>query len=412
LIVVAFVLSRPSDPAKEARQALDNGDLDQASQLVDAALIELPNAPELLAIKGRVLAEREDWLAAAAVFHLAKSSMDLPEDQRVWATALVRLERWDGALEILTRLTEMTSSDPSVWNDLTVCRLRLGDLDGALESARRLARLSGGELRGHLQLAHTREERDELLQAAEEYQRVLEGLEDGSSEEAQFISRDRVLLSLGELLIRDGRSVLATKILRQYVETANRARGGIRNGASDVDANGARYLYGQALFNQAKDAEAEIQWQEVIANQPKHRKARIGLAEICLNNGRPQEAVAWLAPFSAKKDLPAEVAFLMSRAYSALEDEERVEEWERRHAYLRRWEHVRRKIETSHSQRQAYWDQVLYCHRLAFEQEWEEASQVAQRLARTFPAEFVLKILDAIDQRSVLPALIDMANEI
>lgn len=406
---IAFWLGRSTSLASKARTALDGGDLHKAARLVEEGLVKTPNDPALLVVKGRVLAEQHEWSAAAAVFGLAESSVERPEDHRAWATALVELERWDGAIEILSRLTKLTPNDPSVWNDLTVCRLQLGDWENALKSARSLVRIPSGKLRGHLRLAETHQRIEEYLESTEHFEKVLSGLAaNESSVEAESISRVEVLLSLGEMLLLDGRAMKACKVFEDYMEHAD--------GETDEAIHGT-YLYGESLAETLQDDRAKIQWRAVLEQRPRHLKARLGLAQLELQAGRSQEAVDWLTPLATWSEVPADVAFMLLRAYTALDDEELSSEWAEKYAYLRQWEHLRRKIDSTQSRRQSYWEQVLYCHRLAFDKEWKQAEQIAQRLARTFPAEFVIEILDAIGREAMgreakLPPLNNLAEEI
>lgn len=400
LLVIALLLIRQSGgPATRIRPLIDAGRLDEAERALDAALKERPDDGRLIVLRGRLLAAREDWASAAAAFSLIPGAVTLSEDRLVWGDCLLQQEKWEDALDVLKPLVEQTPEDAELWDKVVQCQVRLRRPDRALQSAQRLEALPAGRLRGHYWAAQAHEQMDQLLEAVERYQALLDDLPTTDvAADLRAIDLDEVLVQLADLLVQDGRAKLAVEILDRYLPSTEHVA--------------VHYFHGAALELAGRDADARQQWAALVAREPNHRPAREGLARIALRAEQPEQAVDWLTPAAGWSEVTPEVAFLMLRAQTALKDRTAVALWARRAAYLRQWEVARRAVSAPSTKRRAYWERVLYCHRLAFNEEWESAGSIAEALANTYPSAFVLQLVDATRTRSDLPSLEQLAEEL
>lgn len=177
----------PVDPEKlvvDALHALSSGDAERAKQLLSEAEAAAPNDRDVLLLRATLLAADQDTDAAVDAFDRALE--EHPGDPLVAsAKAAVLLDVYDdveGALPLLEdaadRLLVTGGAEKELLADVLVrlseCRLRAGDVEGALQAAEEASELEGGSADAMLARAAALLELGEVADARAVVDAVLE----------------------------------------------------------------------------------------------------------------------------------------------------------------------------------------------------------------------------------------------
>jgi len=151
---------------------LQDEEFDRALTSIDEYRREQGSSTRLIVLRARALTGLGRWQEAAQIFE--RVGPDNARAHRAFANALLHLEQWSAAEGVLQVLLEMTGDEKDALHELTVCRIKLGRGDEALESAHRLAAISGNAGRGNVLLGKIHETQNNTRLTIKFWKRVLE----------------------------------------------------------------------------------------------------------------------------------------------------------------------------------------------------------------------------------------------
>lgn len=376
-------------PVREAEAALVRGEADRALNLIRPFLREQPRHQRALSLQARSLV-RLGQPAEAIKFFEREGAADATE-MHAWAQAYMMRGRWSQALSRLTYVLEREPKNADALYEITTCRVRLGLLDQALESARLLAAVPGQEGRGHVFLGAINNDLKNYREAADAYARALEHDPDAANLQ---VPRHDFFLEYGRTRHRTGEPHEALPLLGEAAESAPEN--------AEVQA-----ALGDAYWQIGKPDPAVASWQAAVRLDAGAVEAREGLANAALQSGDAQAALRWIEPLSAAPDLRASTAYLFQRAYTILRDETAVAEWQHRTAQLRDKERVIAAAQNVLSDApQSFWARVIRAQRFAEGGNLEQAEQMLAGLVREAPQEpFVRELAEAVRTGGRIPGL-------
>lgn len=371
-----------------AASHLRNGDLIQASQSIDEFLIDHPDHDRALALKARVLVEEGQPRQAISLFEQVGASD--PQDLHAWAKALLQIEQWSAALPLL-KLVEQSGIDRAdTLHELAACRMKLGDVDKALQSAEEFSKQPNCEARGQLLIGTIHQQRGNLRAAASAWDRVLkltpEIVDLQIPPEEFFREYGRVLLALGEPSLAE--TYLNRSLLLQRT-------------------SGSLVSLGEAQFQLGREADAQRSFEEALRDEPHSVPARKGLANLALAKGDAQRAVELLLPLENSGVLTSEIAFLLQRCYVRLKDEPAAKRWQERADQCRKQENIRSAADQIlRDTPDSSWATVIRAYKYANLGNWTEAETLLKSLDQASQSQpFIRDLAEAVQARSELPSL-------
>lgn len=375
-------------PLRAARQEAAAGEPRIALSRVSYFLAGHPEHGEALALKARLLVELGRPEEAVAIFEeVGATTVD---DLHAWALAYLRQGRLNYAMPILAQVVEREPTRVDSLHELTAVRIRLGLLEEASQSARRLAAIPGEEGHGHLFLAAIQNDLGDHAASAAEYRQVLEYSPDGSR---LPLSIDEVLRQYGTVLYTLGQHERAVEILERSIT---------------VRPQTVTYLnLGSALSQLGRTEEARNAWKTALEFSPNDPSAHEFLANAALEQKDAEEALKWLKPLAVRPDLRSSTAYAFQRAYVLLKDEPAAETWKEKTTKLREAEQRESTIDQMLvNMPKSYWSNVLRAYRFALAGNWAQAGDMLVPLAAEEPLDpFVRDLAEAVRRRGELPSL-------
>lgn len=249
-------------------------------EILDEALIELPNHPTLVLLKGLALGKDVDN-RQESISHIRRA-LDLgpPNPGRVWLElAIMLLDEGDheAALPALEQAKVLRPEDPEVYYRLGAAYRMAGDRDGAIgalerfQELRRQADVAGStskRLGTELNEAFTLAEENRLPEALAKLDEILAAAPDNPRVHA---SKAKVLYSMDKSA--------------EALISAVRAR------ELDPGRSEHHLLEGVFLLDLGRPEEAEIALQHALDFDPELIEARVALAGSLAKQNRPAEAI-------------------------------------------------------------------------------------------------------------------------
>jgi tetratricopeptide (TPR) repeat protein len=302
----------------------------------------------------------------------------------------MRLSQWSRAVPLLQRVVQLDPEDAFAWYELTTCRLRLGLLNDALESAKQYTELPGYRVKGLFLQAGVQNDMNNLEIAANLHREILRISPDANG---LMIPQGDFFLQFGAMLGSIGRNEEALAILERAVQSNPFPHvyvilGNAHRAAGDVDA-------------------AVGAWRYVLTLEPANLRARESLARVCLEDGRTAEGLQLLQGIDLETKLNSSTAYLLQRLYVVHGDEAKANEWEQRTATLRK-EEERYNAITQYLVRspQSYWASVIRVYRFAQDQNWSQAKDMLREVMEIDDTDpFVQKLITAVNERGPLPPI-------
>ncbi|MBM4000475.1 MAG: tetratricopeptide repeat protein [Planctomycetes bacterium] len=375
-------------PLAEAEAAMDAGDYDAVFSLVSPFLQRYPDNSRALALKARMLVLMRDPSEAIRIFDRIGAAN--AKDLHAFARAYLLQEHWSVAMPLLEQTARLDPNNADALYELTSCRMRLGFLQEALDSAQRFAELSSSPARGYVFLGSIQNDLKNRAEAASAYAKALELEPDATNLQVppfDFLDEyARTLLALG-------RGEEASALL----EKSRAIRHSPRNWT----------MTGRALAGLGRSDEAAAAWRAAIELDPNADQAREDLAGLELRNGNPDKALEWLAPLESRPVLPSSAAYLFQRAHTLRKDEEKAKAWAARTEQLRKGEQIQHAVESVLVEApQTFWARVVRAYRFAQQGNWVQArTLMATASAEESDDPFVRDLARALEQRGDLPPL-------
>ncbi len=313
-----------------------------------------------------------------------------PEDFHAMARAFMLRGQWSNALPLLMHVVQQQPTNDDALYELTSCRVRLGRLTEALESAAQFAAIAGNEVRGHVFLGSIHNDLANREKAAEMYAKALEYVPDANE----------LQVTQGEFFVQYGRTLLAIGNVEEAARFAQRAIA--------IEPSGDAYELAAQCWQQKGNVEAAIDaWKQAIEKDPTQVAARLGLANDALQQRDHEAALELLRPIATSSEITAAVSFAVQRALTLAGEEEQAENWRQVTDRLRKREE-RDSVLTNllREQPDSYWAKVVRAYRFAEEGNLQQAGLLMEAVnAERDPAEFVQKLIQALKEGGSLPSL-------
>lgn len=377
-------------PLAEAEQLWLAGDYQQAAGLADYFLDTHPGHGRALVIKARALTRLGRAKEAAELFEMAGGTANA-RDTHAWAEALLSLDQYSDALQLLQRVLELEPHNADALYEITTCRMRLRLYRDALTTAASFAQRPGCEARGRLLMATIYHDLHNHDQAIMECQRVLELEPDGENLQ---IPRHEVFILYGRTLLEAGKPNEALPILARSIVLLPSAEA---------------YIYlGQAADQVGEPNRAESLWQSALKLEPTSTEAHEALANLAITRLDGNKALEWLKPLESDPNLHASTAYLFQRASVLMKDDQAAATWQARTETLRKRERLAGTLDRFVSDSpNSYWSWIIQAHRFAQGGNWEQAASILQMVHQDGKEEdpFVRDLKTAVQSRGALPDL-------
>ena len=323
-------------PLREAAAALDEAEPDAEIALfkIEEFLLTEPENPQAMAIKARALVElQRNPREALRLFDIVKASN--AAESHAWAKALMMEQQWASAAPLLKQVVAETPNNADAWYELTSCRVRMGNLKSALESAQRLGEFPEMKLRSYYLLASLYADMRESEKAEDYFARILDEV---SSTSDETLEGDKLLKALDEALL----VVTAYQFYLDYGRTlleVGKPEAAIRQIAVGIEAertvNGMPSPESCVLMGNAAEQYGNMDgairfWDQAVQIDPRNQPARELLANAALKKGDAKQALEWIKPMEPMgRRLPYTTAYLFQRIYGFLGNQESAEKWQR-----------------------------------------------------------------------------------
>lgn len=385
--IAALVLRWQERTLHQAKRELASGNPQRALALVSYFLESHPEHGRAMALQARAFCATGRTEAAIGLYE--KVGAATVEDLHAWAQAYLLRQSWSRALPLLTQVLRLEPDNADALHEITGCRIRLGLLQEALESARQLSQVPGQEARGLVFVAAIHNDLGNPKAACQAYQQVVELVPDGRGLQ---IPPEELFVQYGAVLANNGQGEEAVPRLEQSL-------------ASRATAP-AYYYLGNAHLQAGRTDAAEQAWQRALQLDPGGILTLEALADSALQKRDTETALKWLSPLTHAAEGRHHAAYLFQRAYLLRKDAAAAERWQKKAEELRKLEQRRERIEQLMLRTPyAFWANVARAHRFAAEGNWQQAADMVKELAREAPADpFVRELADAIRQRGPLPA--------
>lgn len=378
-------------PLSMAAELNEQGEPSKAMEIIDEFLREHPQHGRALSLRARVLVSLNQPARAIDLFE--RVGAPEAEDMHAWAKALLQLERWSEALPVLEFVGTTGVHRADVLHELAACRMKLGDVEGAIEAATEFSEQPNCEARGMLLLGTIYWEQGEFQRVVTVWEELLKHQPDADSLQ---IPANAFFLEYGRALLEIGQPELAEVQLRRAVELQETPEGLIE--------------LANALSATNHADEADGLYRRALELDPSNSRARTGAAQLSLMLGAPDQALEWLAPLETKEDISSEVAFLLQQTYTRLDQLDAAEMWRQRADQLRKREAVQSAAnQVLRDSPNSDWADVIRAYRFAETGNWNEAKSLLlpmQSSAEEQP--FIKALIEAVNNRSDLPPLEDL----
>ncbi len=387
-IVVALVLAWQERMLRAARRELEQGDPRRALALVSYFLDTHPDHGEARALKARALSQTGRAAEAVALYEQVGAAT--VDDVHAWARAYLHMESWSRALPLLAQVLRMEPDNADALHEITGCRIRLGLLQEAAESAQQLSEMPGQEARGLVLLAASQSDLGRAGDAAQTYQRVIELVPDGQGLQ---IPPEELFTQYGIVLLSQGQADAAVAMFEKSLAARPTPE--------------TYYYLGNAHAQAANTEAAERAWKKSLELDPAGVPVHEALADSAIQRGDLKAASEWLAPLERIAQSRYKTAYLFQRLAMKRNDEAEVQRWRKKADELRQGEqHRQRVVEIMRLLPHSFWANVARAHQFASQGNWQQASDMIEELARDAPQDvFVQDLAAAIRKRGPLPPL-------
>lgn len=380
-------------PLAEAERALALGQHQRALSLASYYLASHGDNGRALAVKAQALVELGQASEAIATFE--KCGVANFEETHAWAKAYLLNQQWSRALPILKRAHAERPRDPDVLHELTTCRIRLGLLSEAQESASLLTEIPGQEARGWVMQATIYNDLGDYLHSLESYAKTLEYSPDATGLQ---LTPDDIFLQYGMALLNSGHPAEALKMFQRSLalRPSTDAYAGLGNC--------------QLLLGEAEAAKSS--WAEAVKLGPHNVAARESLAKAALQERDYQAAQRWLLLHQEDSVPRSSTAFLMQRVLTLSGDKAGGDAWGQKAEALRKREQRASRIEELLLRSPyGYWSNAIRAHRFAQAGNWQQAQDMVRELAGDGNRDpFIRKLTEAIEKRAGLPSLDELPD--
>jgi tetratricopeptide (TPR) repeat protein len=386
--VTALVLRWQERTLHQAEHELASGDPQRALALVSYFLESHPEHNRAMALQARAFSATGQTGAAIALYE--KVGAATVEDLHAWARAYLLRQSWSRALPLLTQVLRLEPDNADALHEITGCRVRLGLLQEALESARLLSQVSGQEARGLVFVAAIQNDLGNPKAACEAYQQIVELVPDGQGLQ---IAPEELFVQYGVVLANNGRGNEALPWLERSLAVRPTAA--------------AYYYLGNAHSQGARTEAAEQAWERAHQLDPGGVLTIEALANSALQKRDTKAAQKWLNLLGRIAEERSNTAYLFQRFSILQKDAAATERWRKKVEELRKLEQRREMIDQLVTQAPySLWANVVRAHRFAAAGNWQQAEDMVRELAREAPQdEFIRELADAIRQRGKLPAI-------
>ena len=326
----------PTTKIQQATVALEQPepDAELALFLIEQYLLAKPTDRQAMAIKARALVElQRNPREVLRLFDIVKASN--AAESHAWAKALMMEQQWASAAPLLRQVINDTPDNADAWYELTSCRMRMGNLKSALESAQRLGEFPEMKLRSYYLLGSLYADMNESQKAEDYFARILDEVpfySDETLEGAKLLKAlDETLvivkgyqfhLDYGRTLLDVGKPAAAIRQIAVGIE-AERTANGMPSAESCVLMGNAAEQYGNL------DGAVRF-WDQAVKLDPRNQPARELLANAALKKGDANQALEWVKPMEPMgRRLPYTSAVLFQQIYTVLENQESAEKWQR-----------------------------------------------------------------------------------
>jgi len=391
-LVATYAALRWQDrPLEQALSALRSGNAKRAAALSDYYLASHPKDERAMALKARALVELGQADEALRLFE-ETSAADFDE-LHAWAKAFLIKEQWTRALPLLIQLQKWQPQNADVLHEITTCRIRLGLLAEALETAQKLSDLPGHEARGLVLQAAVHNDLGDYVATIDCYEKLFSYSPDANDLQ---LPPDEIFMQHGLVLLNAGQPQAAIKSLQRSLAIK----------PSAVASVGL----GKAYHQDGNLEAAAAAWKETLKIDPKNGAARESLANSALQTRDFKAAREWLEPLRDRPEMPSSTAYLFQRIMALNGEKEESALWTKRAEKIREREQIASKIEeTLLRAPYAYWTNVVRAHQFAAAGNWAQAEDMMKELTRDAPKDpFIEKLAKAIRDRSELPPLSEL----
>jgi tetratricopeptide (TPR) repeat protein len=376
---------------REARSALAAKDAEQALRLTEAYLEKHPDSASAMALKARTLVALDEQPEEAIRLFDRVGVADLDE-MYAYAQAHLKVQQWSVALPYLVEVTDKRSNDAEALHALTLCRIQLGMLVEALQSAELATRCEGHEAKGHVLMATTYRKLNDPVSAAAEYGRVLNFEPEAANLQ---LTPAEFTYEFGRTLLDAGDAAKAAPQLVRSVELGPTAP--------------AYAALGEAYSILRQTPRAVAAWKEALKLDPLEDTARQGLAAVALRDNDARQALEWLKPLETQGRGLSNTALLLATAYEAIKDEPAAATWRQRAAAISaREKHASEVQRLMLEDPGSTWARAARAHTFAAAGNWKQAEAMLDGLPEKPQGDvkkYVDMLAEAIRNKTPLPPL-------
>jgi len=274
--------------------------------------------------------------------------------------------------------------------EVTTCRLQLGLLEEALESARRFSELPGQEAKGAVMLATIHNDLRNADETLRYYQRAAELAPEGKGLQ---IPPEELFLQYGSVFVTQGKAEQAVPWLEKSLATR--------------PTPAAVFFLGNAYSQLGQTDKAEQAWQKAVEIDPASVSSREALANLAMTKGDLDTALKWLSPLQRVAENRADTAYLFQRLYSLRKDEAAFKQWQEKTSQLRERDQRMSALDRMmQGAPYSFWANVVRAYRFATLGNWRQAEDMLDALVERAPEmEFVVELREAVRKRGPLPSL-------
>ena len=391
-------------PLAEIRNRLDAEDPERALKLADHFLAGNPDHAVGVALRGRALAF--SGRADEAIELFKKAPPADADETHALARAYMDKRELTAAMHWLKLAAALKPDHAKVLNDLVVCRIQLGFIPQAIQSAEELSKVPTWEAIGLAWKARAHVDMGQYEQAVDAFAKALE-----FSPEAQNLP-----VAPHDFLLQYALALVELSRDEEALQLVERSRA--------ISETELGYLIEGKILKRSGDiAKATIAYTRAIEVEFHSFEARENLARIALANKDGAQAKKWLEKITrnpnigySTADAVLETLKLLEETYrnasppdekSLRETQEGIKWWTERVAERKEEYELNQKVgRIIRLAPDSFWGQLIRAHQFAREQNWFQAVQTLMPLAEQRPSEpFVQDLGRAIEQQTVLPDL-------
>ncbi len=280
---IASITAETPDPCAAVKSQLEIGNIARAETLLEPLITQKPCIAEALALKGRIVANKEGVEEALTFYDKALKCGTLPRENILEiATAYSLTEKHGDAAGLLETFLLKNPDDSEFLHELGLTYLALNELKNA---------------RAKLEKGHKLAPNNAALATDYALSLIYTGATDAALNLLQKVTREHpeqasAFMALGNALSMSGKTAEA-------IEAYSKALAG------DANNHAARY-HRARLYQQRGDfAKAEADFKRLLRSELQV-KALTGLIESTLAAGEREEAQKWLMAAEKNHILPAE----------------------------------------------------------------------------------------------------------